>query len=267
MNERIRILGSALLVLSLAALACGITVDLTPEPPTPTSPPTLVVTEPSPPTPTPVVISLVSIPYEESGVGPNYTILARIPTLQGSLEARVLLFNQLVDELIHGDIDNFRTSVIQDAPVPQIAMGSTYDLSYESFLPVVNIMSLRFLINFYFDGAAHPNSYTLIFNYDLVNGQQLNLHQLFNPGADYLGPIAAYCKGQLSLRDIAYFEGGADPVLENYRNWNITTDGLLISFDPYQVAAYAAGPQVVLIPYADLIAIIDHAGPLAGFLE
>ena len=275
MNKRILILGSALLILSLATLACGITLNLTPDPPTPTQ---VQVTELPPPTipptqvqvtelPPPAVLSLVSNTFEESGENPPYTIIARIPSLQGSDEARVMLFNQLVDDMLHGDIDNFRSSVMTDAPNPPIGMGSTYDLNYESILPVGDIMSLRFGINFYFDGAAHPNFYSLTFNYDLAAGQQLNLHQLFIPGADYMGPIATYCKAQLSLRDIAYFEAGADPILENYRNWNITTDGLLISFDPYQVAAYAAGAQIVLIPYAELNAIIDPAGPLAGFLE
>ena len=78
---------------------------------------------------------------------------------------------------------------------------------------------------------------------------------------------AAYCKEQLNLRDIAYSEAGADPILENYRNWNITADGLLISFDPYQVAAYAAGPQTVLVPYGELQLVIDPHSPLAGFVE
>jgi len=276
MNKRILFPGLAALILSLATLACGITMDLTSEPPTPTLPPTLEqITElPAPnqgqvtEVPSPhAVISLVFNTFEESGVNPPYTIIARIPYLQGSDEARVLLFNQLVDDLIHHDIDNFRSSILMDAPNPPFGMGSTYDLQYALLSPAGDIFSLKFNINMYFDGAAHPNSYSLTFNYDLAAGQQLNLHQLFLPGSDYLGPIATYCKTQLASRDIAYFEGGAEPVLENYRNWNITSDGLLISFDPYQVAAYAAGPQTVLIPYAELIAIIDPAGPLAGISD
>lgn len=274
MNKRILSIVSVLLMLSIATLACGITFDLTPEPPTPTTPPTQVqVTELSPTqvqvtnVPSPVVLTLDFTPFEESGALPPYTITARIPFLQGSAQPEVLLFNQLVNDLLHTDIDNFRSSVLTDAPNPAFGMGSTYDQNYESLLPLGDIISLRFGVNYYFDGAAHPNFYSLTFNYDLAAGQQLQLHQLFLPGADYLGPIATYCKGQLSLRDIAYFEAGADPVLENYRNWNITTDGLLISFDPYQVAAYAAGPQTVLIPYAELNAIVDLSGPLAGILD
>jgi hypothetical protein len=185
--------------------------------------------------------------------------------LQGSTEPGVLLFNQLVDAQIHADIDEFRTGVINDAPNPPFANGSSYELQYTLLSPPGDILSLKFDIYFYFDGAVHPNSYSLTFNYDLASGQQLNLHQLFIPAVDYLGPIATYCKDQLSLRNIGYFEEGAVPILENYRNWNITTDGLLISFDPYQVAPYAVGPQTVLIPYAELNAIIDPVGPLAGF--
>lgn len=275
MNKRIFSLGSLLFVLSLATLACGITLNITPEPPTLTPPPAQEqTTELPPPTqdqvtdiPSSPEITLVFNTFEESGENPPYTIVARIPYLQGSDEARVLLFNQQVEVLLNGDIDSFRASVLTDAPNPPFGIGSSYDLQYSLLSPAGDILSFKFDINMYFDGAAHPNSYSLTYNYDLAAGQQLNLHQLFIPGSDYLGPIAAYCKAQLALRDIAYFEGGAEPVLENYRNWNITTNGLLISFDPYQVTAYAAGPQTVLIPYSELFAIIDNAGPLAGFLQ
>jgi hypothetical protein len=54
------------------------------------------------------------------------------------------------------------------------------------------------------------------------------------------------------------------PTPENYRNWNIATDGLMITFDEYQVAAYAAGPQTVVVPYSELQAVIDPASPLTG---
>lgn len=268
MNNRILSRGSVLLILSLATLACGITLNLTPEPPVPSSTPitipTLVEVTVLPP---PVVLSLDFTTFEESGDSPPYTISARIPFLRGSDEPGVLLFNQWVDDLAHADIDEFRTSILNDAPNPPFGAGSSYDFQYTLFSPPGDIMSLKFDINFYFDGAAHPNDYSLAFNYDLVSGQKLDLHQLFIPGADYMGPIATYCKAQLSLRDIAYFEAGADPILENYRNWNIADGGLLISFDPYQVGPYAAGPQIVLIPYAELNAIIDPTGPLAGILE
>jgi hypothetical protein len=60
------------------------------------------------------------------------------------------------------------------------------------------------------------------------------------------------------------FSDGAKPMPENYDNWNITPDGLLITFDMYQVAPGASGPLQVLVPYAQLQGVIDPQGPLAG---
>ncbi len=62
------------------------------------------------------------------------------------------------------------------------------------------------------------------------------------------------------------FETGAAPDELNYRNWSLTDAGLLISFDPYQVGPYAAGPQEIAVPYADLAVIIDPAGPAGAFM-
>jgi len=62
------------------------------------------------------------------------------------------------------------------------------------------------------------------------------------------------------------WEEGALPAPENYQRWNITPDGLLISFDEYTVAPYAAVPQAVLVSYEVLKQLIDPGGLLAPFL-
>jgi hypothetical protein len=55
--------------------------------------------------------------------------------------------------------------------------------------------------------------------------------------------------------------------VENYRNWNITPDGLMITFDEYQVAPYAAGPQTVTVPYSELRGLINPEGVLKQFTQ
>ena len=92
--------------------------------------------------------------------------------------------------------------------------------------------------------------------------------ELFPADTDYLAAISRYCIAELSKRDIGFYGGfqqGAEPTPDNYRNWNITSDGLLINFDEYQVAPYAAGPQTVTVPYSALSAFINPDGPLAMF--
>jgi hypothetical protein len=60
-------------------------------------------------------------------------------------------------------------------------------------------------------------------------------------------------------------DAGAGPRADNYRAWNITKKGLWITFDPYQVAAYAAGPQYILVPYSVLKDLIKPDGPIAAY--
>jgi hypothetical protein len=157
--------------------------------------------------------------------------------------------------------------VAQVRPVPGSA-GSFYDQSYELISPPGNLVSLKFQIMIYIQGAAHPGTHMRTVTYDLEAGSDVRLEQLFLPGSNYLERIANYCIAQLGSRNIGFesSSNGAQPLQENYGNWNITSDGLLITFEEYQVAAYAAGPQEVNVPYAELQSIIDPHGPLAGFL-
>ncbi len=60
------------------------------------------------------------------------------------------------------------------------------------------------------------------------------------------------------MSDDEWIATGAGPKAENFDSWNITKTGILINFDPYQVAAYAAGPQDVLIPYEEIKSILKQ---------
>jgi hypothetical protein len=41
----------------------------------------------------------------------------------------------------------------------------------------------------------------------------------------------------------------------------------MITFDTYQVAPGAAGPQVILVPYGELQNLIELNGPIGRFAE
>lgn len=251
-----------------AALACSLPLASAPaEAPPPL--PTATVPPTQNPTLTPTAAPLytqwpvLTASSRESGQSPNYTIETKLPVMQGD-DPRVAKFNAEVMALIMQEVKKFRDG-LAGLPATPISMGSSFENAYTIVSPPGDVLSLNFGFYVYSDGAAHPYSYTLTYTYDLQRGEPIRLEQLFLPSVDYLGLIAAYCQGELARRDIGFdalFMTGADPTPENYRNWNITPDGLLISFDPYQVAAYAAGPQEVLLPYAELNAIIDPNGPL-----
>jgi hypothetical protein len=253
-----------------AALACSLPLASAPaEAPPPL--PTATVPPTHNPTLTPTAAPLytqwpvLTASSRESGQSPDYIIETKLPVMQGD-DPRVARFNAEVQALVTREVEQFKSG-LAGLPATPISAGSFFESAYTIVSPPGEVLSLNFGFYTYSDGAAHPYSYTLTYTYNLQRGEPIRLEQLFRPGADYLGLIAAYCQEELTRRDIGFdttFAAGADPTPENYRNWNITPNGLLISFDPYQVAAYAAGPQQVLIPYAELSPIIAPDGPLAG---
>jgi hypothetical protein len=139
-------------------------------------------------------------------------------------------------------------------------------ISYETFQFSPDIISLNFTISTY-TGGAHPNSYFRTFTFDLAGQRVLALPDLFLPGVDVLSVIAPIAQQSLiaqlgDMSDAATIALGAGPDPLNYQNFVLTPDALVFYFPPYQVAAYAAGPQMVSLPLADLRAIL--APPFNG---
>lgn len=234
-----------------------------------TATPTPTVTPPSQP-PVSSQVTLTSISFKEDGSSPRYTITVQTPRLAGSEDKRVIEFNLKVSELIQGEIDYFRENVLSHMPSAPVTSGSFFDVGYALVYQRGDLWSLKFNFFGYADGAAHPFHYSLTLNYDLEQGRKLSLGDLFAEDAKYLKTISSYCIAELSRRDIGFyggFERGAEPTAENYRNWNITNEGLLITFDEYQVAPYAAGSQAVTIPYSELRPLINQQGPLVMVLR
>jgi uncharacterized protein DUF3298 len=217
-------------------------------------------------TPTPPA-TLSSVSLHEENTNPNYEVKAQLPTLDGNTDARVVNFNTAMLNLVSKEINAFKKNVSELSPAANsVSPGSFLDVTYALTLQKGDLWSFKFDFSGYSAGAAHPYLYSITVNYDLGQGRQLALSELFLPNSNYLEVISNYCVAQLGKRDIGFegFSQGAGPTLENYRNWNITRDGLMITFDEYQVAPYAAGPQTVVIPYSELQAVINPTGPLAG---
>jgi hypothetical protein len=214
-------------------------------------------------------VTLTSTDRNESSPDSTYTITAKVPALIGSDDPRVAAFNVLASSIVQQAVEEFKTNASSMPPVPEVGGSSSFNVGYSLLSSSLEFISIKFEMDGYIQGAAHPYHLSRTLNFDLEKGQEITLDSLFLPNSDYLVTIANYCAAQLKTRDIGFddmFSQGASPVLENYHNWNITSEGLLITFDEYQVAAYAAGPQTVVVPYAELAALIAPQGSLAQFL-
>lgn len=250
------------LTLFSVVAACSTSAQIATPTPTPTAAPD------QPPLSSKVSMSFIS--SSEGGTSPKYSITVQTPRLVGSDDKRVLEFNQRVNDLVQGEINYFRENILAQMTSTPITSGSFFDAGYILVYQRGDLWSLKFNFNGYADGAAHPYHYSMTLNYDLEQGRELSLGDLFAEDTDYLKALSRYCIAELSQRDIGFFGGferGAEPTPDNYRNWNIAADGLIITFDEYQVAPYAAGPQTVTVPYSELKPLINQQGPLVVVLR
>jgi hypothetical protein len=209
----------------------------------------------------------------------HYTVDAEYPQIEG--DPRFDNFNREARSLVTKDVAAFKAGEASQetdagSETPAETMDSTLDIGYEIRCASDDLISVEFTEGSYERGAAHGNSNTTVVNYDVKNGKKLALADLFNPNSKYLSVISAYCiqalkdqakKDKDSMLDEDMLKSGASPRADNYRACAITTKGLWFTFDPYQVAPYAAGPQHVLVPYSTLKDILKPDGPVAALAK
>lgn len=220
---------------------------------------------------------VVTKQIKESNKKLVYEIAARYPQITGG-NPNFEKFNQAVRGLVVKKVAEFKKDVVpepDEEPRPENSMGSDLDVGYEIELAQDDLVSVLFTVFSYYQGAAHPNSYSEVINYDLKNGKVLKLADLFKPGAKYLQAISTYCIADLKKQstqkgiglDDSSINSGAAPSPKNYQSWTIAKKGLGINFDPYQVGPYAAGPQFVSVPYSTLKDLINPEGPIGQFAK
>jgi uncharacterized protein DUF3298/peptidoglycan-N-acetylmuramic acid deacetylase PdaC-like protein len=222
-------------------------------------------------------VEIVAKPIKESNKKLMYEIAAQYPQITGGNNPNFEKFNQAARASVTKTVADFRKEMApqegQDEPRPEGSMGSDLNVSYSIALAQDDLISVEFEVGSYYQGAAHPNSYSEVLNYDLKNGKQLKLSDLFKPGAKYLQAIATYCIADLKKQGKEKglldeeIEKGAAASAKNYQSWTITKRGLGIDFDSYQVGPYAAGPQFVLVPYSTLKDLINPEGPIGQFVK
>lgn len=144
-------------------------------------------------------------------------------------------------------------------------LKSTLETEYRELPPVRGVLSIPILVSEYSSGAAHPNSFMLAANYDVATGEPLTLEDLF-AGSGFLSRISVLARDGLEKiftenewTPSEWSDEGTAPLAENYRDFYVDGDNLVIIFNPYQVAPYVYGIIEVPIPFAELSNILKPA--------
>ncbi|HEX8187667.1 MAG TPA: RsiV family protein [Pyrinomonadaceae bacterium] len=212
----------------------------------------------------------------EGGKRLGYSVNAEYPQVAGAEK-----FNRLVEGFVTKEIADFKKGAGPEPGekdyMPE-ASEDSLNIRYTFRLLTDGLVSVEFPIDYYEHGAAHGSHAFRVVNYDLKSGRELSLADLFRPGSAYLNKMSEVAVRQLRRwnKDSADYQGGGgEPYLldegiadgaaakaENYQNWTITPRGLAVTFDYYQLGAYAAGAPSVVLPYADLKEVLRPGGPL-----
>lgn len=204
---------------------------------------------------------------KEENLEQSFTIDAAYPQIEGTnLSFQAQQFNKLMSEMAAQEIQQFKKYVAADKvhmqTLPPEMRKNSLHMDYD--IDVVKpgkttLVSVRLKIEGMQAGRAHPYHTYHVLNMDVTTGKVLELKDIFKPGAKFLNVIASDAKKKLTekLTDKWMIDEGTKPVAKNFKNWNLENDGLLITFEEYQVAPYVYGAQEIQIPYADLKNIIS----------
>lgn len=198
----------------------------------------------------PAGVELVSKRVVTEHSDPEIRVDLEYPQLESTDGRLVSEFNRKAEVLASEGADRFVPSLREDGPpLSNGSLGSSYDVRYDVLFGRDGILSIRFEVETYSEGAAHQQIGYDELTFNVGRGQRISLRDLFKPGVRCLETISAYCENDSRIQSVLNNDLGLRPMADNLRVWNITVDGLLITFPPYQIGNFADGTQHVTVPF------------------
>ncbi|HTF19323.1 MAG TPA: RsiV family protein [Chryseolinea sp.] len=158
---------------------------------------------------------------------------------------------QAIGKKFVNDFDDFKKEM------PDYGMGWYYEARVEVEVLTDTLLSLS-VTEEYFTGGAHGGHGTYFINIKPKTGSEFTLENFFKPDySEELRRLAdRFFRRGHELADTAslqenMFEFPGDR-FELNQNYGFTPEGLMFYYNSYEIAAYAAGPSAVLIPYDSL---------------
>jgi Protein of unknown function (DUF3298) len=140
--------------------------------------------------------------------------------------------------------------------------GFTFTITCEPLMNDDNILSYRLAQTSYSLGANHPNLISQSYNVDITTGKPITLADILLPGyEERLNRVTEALFVKRNGSDNWNFESGNFEVKKEFA---IQIDGLLFSYDPYEMGSYMMGAPSVMIPFASIDDLISPSGPLGN---
>jgi len=198
----------------------------------------------------------------------KYEIALTYPQLNAQFKSMFYGFNTFVKKRMEAERDSFIVWM-KDWEINEHnrEFSSEYEIGDTVYYADNDLISVHFYCYSYFAGAAHPNNWSFSINYDLENSKELFLKDLLTAGWE--NKISEICiaeitkqKNENGIEPSEWLKEGAGPREDNFKVFNITKKGLLITFPTYQVGAYVEGPSEAFIKYSEIKGFISAKGQL-----
>lgn len=193
--------------------------------------------------------SIPSRSFEEHG----YDLKVEYPQISsGKREAR--RFNRWIKNTVLGYTNEFRklADAEQRRKHKQKPVLWGLDLSYVVYYSNQRLISLRLTHSLMAAAQMHPIAYYETINFDLKKGRPLRAKDVFKRG--YLKSFSTYSRKHLmdhyAIGNERWLDGGTEPRVKNFTNWNIVPDGVLLSFEDYQVSSHSFGQPEFVVPFS-----------------
>ncbi len=173
---------------------------------------------------------------------------AAVASMKGFAEAEIARFKD------NGDFDSMTQ---EDKEMLGYGDGRKQALGLEYTL-YTSPATVSYVYLIYVDTfGAHPNAYYRTFTFDKETGEDLHIDDIFSGTADYTSVLSMETRTRLKAAlgadaSIDMLEAGTTPDADNFQNFYLEGDALVMVFPPYQVGPYAIGTQEVRIPRSSL---------------
>ena len=140
------------------------------------------------------------------------------------------------------------------------------------------VISIFISYSTYSFGAAHPISATIGFNYLVEDCSEFEIQKLFDASnTEYEDLISQEMLNQLCANatkdECEVFLNFTDPfptlteLLDCCSTFAISEFGLFVQFWEYEVSGYGQGSELILLPWYDLVSVLDKNGPYSDVLR
>lgn len=160
--------------------------------------------------------------------------------------------NMKIKSDIQNIVNDFKNSLNNETDWQYVLEISFNYYEYENYISFVfNVFSQT--------GGAHPNTRVFTVNYDIKNDKIIDITELTKMYTNILEIFSKTSYESLKDNDkiLQYgnedmFKRGLEERIENFRNFVFDKNGIVLFFNPYDIAPYVAGSFVVKVPYDKL---------------